>query len=141
LFLHEPIQDGDTYLTTWHTLYKKFPFIDSSCKDAGRYWFKSQDIISINHHGDLITPSIPEKPKVSNIPFLSNGDKGILARSTTKIVNDGIYEEGSRNISIFKAAVDCRQQGYSFDETMAMLSGKSTLSSVEEFRNYRIRME
>lgn len=138
LFLEAAIHDSDTYLATWQSLYKKFPFIDSSCKDAGRYWFKSQDIISVNHQGDLVAPSMPEKPKpLVNNPPPHNGNKGVLARSTTKIISDGIFEEGSRNISMFKAALDCRQQGYSFDETVNMLSGKSSLSQTEELRTIK----
>lgn len=137
LFLQEPIYDSGTYLATWHTLYKTFPFIDSSCKDAGRYWFRSQNIISINQHGDLVRPSSAvEKAKLP--PLLSlNGSNGVLARSTTKIIKEGVSEEGSRNISIFKAALDCRQQGYSYDETVSMLSGKSTLSPNEEIRTIK----
>lgn len=135
LFLQEPIRDNDIYSATWHALYKIFPFVDPSCKDPGRYWFKSHEVISSNPDGDLVRPSIATKVNVlQNILPSPQQNKGVLARSTIQIINEGAVEEGSRNKSIFKAALDCRQQGYSYEETVKILSGKSTLSNNEELR-------
>lgn len=134
LFLQEPILDCETYLATWKWFNDKFPFIDQSCKDAGRFWYRSIDIISINDSGELVAPILNIKKNQNSTNDISFENKGILSHATQKLIKDGILEQGSRNISIFRAALDCKQQGYSYDETRQLLSGKSTLPSNEELR-------
>lgn len=134
--LENPITEASIYTATWNELFKKYPFIDRSCKDTSRFWYKGTEIISINHLGVCFTPAAPApSANVGRYPVGEN--KGVIARSTQNMINGAPPKPGSRNTSLFKAALDCRQQGYSYEDTVRMLSGKSTLSQEEEERTIK----
>lgn len=133
--LEAPIFDASIYLATWNELFKRYPFIDRSCKDTSRFWYKGTEIISINREGASIVPAAPIQPTaITSIP---QNNKGIIARSTLNMIEGTPPQPGARNTSLFKAALDCRQQGYSYEDTVQMLSGKSTLSPEEEERTIK----
>lgn len=134
--LETPIVDASIYLATWNDLFKKYPFIDRSCKDTSRFWYKGNEIISINHRGAYIFPKIPSSSTIAvSYPLINK--KVIIARSTLNMIEGTPPQPGTRNTSLFKAALDCRQQGYSYEDTLRMLSGKSTLSPEEEERTIK----
>lgn len=134
--LEAPIIDAATYSATWNELFKKYQFIDRSCKDTSRFWYKGTEIISINHLGACVAPATPSSSTTtSTYPLGEN--KGIIARSTLSMIGGTPPKPGNRNTSLFKAALDCRQQGYSYEDTIRMLAGKSTLSPEEEERTIK----
>ncbi len=113
LFLRTPITDVDTFYSTWHWLYSKFPKIDKACKDAARYYYSSESILSTNWKGETIEPVAPQpKEVVSREVELTPGQKGELAKRTFKFLAMGA-EVGERHAELYAAARDAHQQGYS----------------------------
>lgn len=115
LFLKEPILDIETFYRVWHSLKKEFNVIDPQCKDASRYWFPSNQIEQIQKDGNYV--KIPEKiieenkDSTDSSPITNRNDTGKLSYNTLTFLCTGA-DAGSRNGSLFKAALDCREQGY-----------------------------
>ena len=130
LFLENKITDVIVYRLTWTYLYEQFSFIDPACKDAGRFWYKGNEVISENDNG-LLVP-VQNFALKAQIMQQSLFMKGALSKKTQQIVKKGMDEKGARNISMFKAALDFRQNNYTEAEMLDQLSGKSTLPANEE---------
>jgi hypothetical protein len=117
LRLSGDVRDRDTFTATWFELHKKFPFIDSKCKDPARFFYKCTDaFIHINPVGISVIPQLPapkEAPKVK--PSLGGSEgKGKLSQSTQDFLFRGA-EPGTWNDRLFKAAKDAYEQGYDED--------------------------
>jgi len=117
LFLSEPITDAQIYRNTWYYLFEQFPFIDRAAKDPSRMFYPCTELVSKNVTGTelfpvLESPTLPEK--VSNIIDLGD-DRGTLSRQTLEFMLNGSIP-GSWNDSIYKAAKDFQEQGYSEEE-------------------------
>lgn len=122
LFLSEPITDADTFYATWAELQKKFPAIDPQAKDPSRLFYPSTECVSFNTQGKTIDPvnSNEDIDEVLEDEF-NDTPKGELSKRTMKFITFGA-KKGEWNASLFKAAVDCFEQGYSFDETVKLLT-------------------
>lgn len=125
LFLKEPILDIETFYRVWHGLKREFNVIDPQCKDASRYWFPSNKIEQIQKEGNYV--KIPEKVIEENTtskdssPNADRPDTGKLSYNTMKFLLTGA-DAGSRNGSLFKAALDCREQGYGKEYVIEMVT-------------------
>jgi hypothetical protein len=114
LFLSDFITDREVYKATWYDLAAKFPFIDKQCKDFARYFFKGVSIVSVKSEGDTITPSAARPLATlvaSNKTETKVVVKGELSKSTLKFLLEGA-PAGEWNITLFKAAKDAQEQGY-----------------------------
>lgn len=104
LRLTSPITSARAYTSTYISLGVLFPFIDLACSDASRMFYQSVSVISIQSYGKTIQPV----------------EKGAVAKSTVEFMSKGA-EKGEWNTKLFKAAKDLQQQGFSYDETTALL--------------------
>lgn len=120
LKLSKPITDNETFEATWFSLAEKWQNTDPACKDASRFWYPSQYIHKTQMDGILIDPVSPtpvvEKAESPVVPFLE-GARGTLGKDTLRLLAMGA-ENGGRNHAVFKAAKDCQQNLYSFQETL-----------------------
>lgn len=124
LFLEEPVTDPARYKQTWLYTAEKFPFIDPQCKDLARFFFRSTDVVSINEDGMQI-PISEAKEVIKSTTLVPKGsgllfDKGTLSKATLQFMIDGA-RTGEWNISLFKAAKDFQEQGYTEEEAIERL--------------------
>lgn len=123
LFFEREIEDEAEFTRTWHNLKKLFPAIDPLCKDTSRYWFPSKEIVQINKQGAWV--EVPEyveenKPKPEKWIDEDDSTRGKLSYNTMKFFFQGA-EPGERNGKLFKAALDCREQGYDIEYVKTMV--------------------
>lgn len=129
LFLEEPIKDIFTFYATWDYLKARYPAIDSSCKDASRFWFASPGLISVNYDGELVPLNHKEKSEPTWRVLTSTIDqskKGKLSKRTHDFLNHGA-EPGSWNTEVFKAAKDMQEQLYTIEEAIELLTRPTLL--------------
>jgi hypothetical protein len=120
LVLDQPITDYDTFVSTWYSLYAKWPQSDDKCKDACRFWFPSKEVVSVKSGGKkvlVIKPKPVEKPAPKE---RVEGKKGDLARTTLELLTIGAVN-GGRNNAVAKAARDFQQNLYTLDEALDKL--------------------
>ena len=127
LLLTEPITDSLTYSATWHECLNRWPFIDDKCKDPSRMYFKSVEVVSSATEGATLNvvysePDLTSGPGLRALP--TPGAKGRLARATLEFMVNGA-PDGEWNQSLFKAAKDFQEQGYTFEEAFSRLSNMS----------------
>lgn len=129
LFFENDITDAKVFLRTWFDLKSKFPAMDPACKDESRYWFPSKEVVFVQKKGKYVEipeeidePEPVETPK-SDICDLDRalGEPGKLSYSTMKFFCQGAAA-GERNPALFKAAIDCREQGYDVDYVKNMIN-------------------
>ncbi len=104
LKLEYPITSARVYTSTYLSIGIQFPFIDLACGDASRQFFKSLHVTSIQSSGKTIQPV----------------DRGAVAKATVDFLANGA-DKGKWNVTLFKASKDLQQQGYSYDETAALI--------------------
>lgn len=115
LFLQSPITDEPTYQATWHEAAKQFPGCDQAAKDPARRLFPSVQVMSHFWDGQLFPiTQAEETPKPTRIAP-ANGKRGKLSQKTKAFMMDGAAP-GEWNNSLFKAAKDYYEQGYSQEE-------------------------
>lgn len=113
LFLESPITDQKDFTATWKTIYDSYPAADRACKDASRFYFPSPEPFSIKENGKLwpvckyIEPV--KKDIQNNIDDINK--LGQLSRNTLNFFMTGA-PAGMRNTTLFKAAKDMQEQGY-----------------------------
>lgn len=122
LKLANPITDSRDFKATWFELKKFCPHIDDACKDSSRFFYPSPGVFSIQETGKLwpvtqfVAPEMP-KAEASLDSALGRGD---LSKDTLRFLIEGA-PEGQRNKSLFKAAKDMQEQGYTKDEVIVKL--------------------
>lgn len=122
--LAEDIVTPEDLKATALSLLNKYPNADKACSDAARMFFVSKNIEYINDLGPK-TPVVKYvKPTLQLASVTTPIIKGALAKSTLEFISFGA-SRGEWNVSLFKAALDCMEQGYSQNETVDMLR-KST---------------
>lgn len=127
LFLEEPITDIDDYYETWYSLQEEFPFIDKACKDPSRFYYPSKSTAKVRVRGRTIKPKkyVPKpEPEKVEVP---DGARGDLSKETLEFLLLG-KANGSRHDTLYKAAVDANEQGYSQDEFWGMVAANPKLS-------------
>jgi len=114
LWLTTPINNDNDFKATLWQLCDKYTFLDRQCSDISRLWFKSTEVISINKEGDTIDPILYTPPQASQNALQSTNEGtgiGSLAITTWKFLAEGTLE-GKWNTTLYKAAKDCQQNGY-----------------------------
>lgn len=114
LFLSEPITDEATYSATWHKVAAMFPGVDKKCKDPARRLFASSHIEHVGI-GKRIAPEKAKMRERSERQPLPTGKRGKLSQRTTNFMLNGA-PDGEWNHSLFKAAKDHYEQGYSEED-------------------------
>lgn len=120
LFLEGLCDNAARYEATLNALISQWNFLDPQCKDCARFFYPSLEVVSINKGGSMVAlrelpPAEVPPLKPSLLPELTDDQKGRLARSTLEFLVNGA-EPGFWNGSLFKAAKDFQEQGYSYDE-------------------------
>lgn len=120
IFTDGAIKLSDDFKATWFKLKEFYPAIDDSCKDASRFFYASPSVYSTNETGKLWPVTTYVKPEVEEIDLIlgNRKEKGRLAKATLEFLLTGGVK-GKRNDSLFKAAKDMQEQGYTLDETIA----------------------
>lgn len=118
LFLTTPITNAQDFEATWHSLAKLAPACDKACKDASRFFYPSQAVVSFNLSGTRVVP-VKYVVKDSSEPII--GQRGELAVNTLRFLAEGA-PGGTWNTQLYKAARDMFQQGYTEEETLHKLS-------------------
>lgn len=121
LFLDQAVDNDLDYKATWATAYKRWPFIDPSCKDASRFFYPSPTMISMNE-GGVLYPVTQAQPAVAvraahPSPSMGSGLRD-LWKSTYKFLAEG-SPAGSRHNDLIKAVGDMRECGYDKDQVLA----------------------
>lgn len=124
LKLDKEITNYQDYKATATALLTKYPQADVKCSDAARMFYPCVEILSSNFNG-LSIPIFYHVAKEVLKTTVSPTVKGTLARSTVDFIAFGAPSSEDKNkISngrLFKAAVDCFEQGYNQQETVALL--------------------
>lgn len=123
LDMGQPVTSDPEYKSAWFAAKAKWPFIDKQCNDSARFFFPSNDIVSINklEDGLLFTERVaapPPAPKRAEVK--ANGKKGKLSASTKDFLVNGA-PGGEWHGRFFKACVDLKEQLYSEDEAITQL--------------------
>jgi hypothetical protein len=138
LLLESPITDSRTWAATWESAARILPGCDPACKDVSRMFYPSVEVVSLNENGKLLEPVLPnpgsrqtsdsDGPVEAPLCFpLPSGEKGQLAARTIRFIAKGA-KPGFWNNSLYKAAKDMQQQGYSIEECSELLSLPTKLS-------------
>lgn len=121
LFLSDTITDPKDFQATWKTVYECYPAADRACKDASRFFFPSTEVYSIQTSGKTWPVTKYVQPEVTELDStLSEGVKGTLSKQTLEFLINGA-PEGRRNVSLFKAAKDMQEQGYTEQDVKTRL--------------------
>ena len=124
LFLTESILNDRDYKATWREAHKTWPFIDKACKDISRFFAPCKEIVSIQEQGKLVevvgsAESVNET--IESIDDIDTSSKGILTNATLEFLAIGA-EPGERHPKRWKAACNMREQGYTIDEVIELMS-------------------
>lgn len=119
LFLDSPVTDSKDFKATWYKLKDYCPHIDDACKDSSRFFYPSPEVYSIREDGKLWPLTKFVAPKQIEAPVQAEG-RGDLSKDTLRFLLEGA-PEGKRNVSLFKAAKDMQEQGYTKVEVIARL--------------------
>lgn len=106
LFLSKPITDTATHSATYSALLKKFSFADEKCRNSGRHFYPSREVISVNHHGIEVDPVVPTSTEV--VSFKSTPTDIVLPSVSQRIQdfkkflsNKTMDDNGGRNNQMF----------------------------------------
>lgn len=135
LFLDGPITDAKDFQATWKSIYDVYPAADRACKDASRFFFPSTETYSVNDSGKLWPVSKFIEPVREELDVALNPEgRGTLSKQTLEFFVNGA-PEGRRNVSLFKAAKDMQEQGYTEAEVerrlQAMIDGGGDWGTAE----------
>lgn len=138
LFLSKTITDPKDFQATWKSIYDNYPAADRACKDASRFFFPSPEVYSINPTGknwDTCYYVAPVENELDAV-LSDSTDKGTLSKQTLEFFMIGA-PEGKRNATLFKAAKDMQEQGYTKDDVILKLEAmiKSGGSWATEYVN------
>lgn len=132
------ITSKEEYSSTWAEAYKRWPFIDKSCKDPARFYYISKEVIEVVEEGREIDPVTPEPREVEPVKLSApSGEKGLLSRKTLEFLTFGA-PSGQRHARLVEASGDMRDQGYTEEEAidlverMAKNGGDWTQSGLNE---------
>jgi hypothetical protein len=132
LFFENDVTDAQEFRRAWYSLKELYPEVDPMCKDESRYWFPSNEVIQIQKEGkyvdipDYIEPTVTLPDEIDDVlSDSSDGIVGKLSYNTMKFFCQGA-DAGERNGALFKAAVDCNEQGYDIDYVKTMVSNMIT---------------
>lgn len=139
LFTETEMTNQYVFENTWFSLLNQFPFIDEACKDCSRFYYPSIETISVNEEGQLI-PLVHVETKV-DMPLkrteialdLTNVK---LSRQTLDFLVNGA-PEGKWHLSLFKAAVDWKEQG--LDEVSFMDKAERITGHLDDHDHHVIR--
>ena len=128
LFLETPITDAKNFTATWVELLNYYPAADKACKDAARFYYPSPEVFSVMIKGKTwpVTDYVPVERNDLDIA-LSSTHKGKLSKQTMIFLTEGA-PAGRRNVSLFKAAKDMQEQGYTLDDCRARIASMITLT-------------
>jgi predicted P-loop ATPase len=128
LFLDKPLTTDEEFKEFWFAAYNKWPFIDKACKDSARFFFPCKEIISINEQGAEFTERAVKMPQSGGAKKAAeifdktrSNNKGRLSQATKDFIAFGA-PDGEWHHTLFKAAADCKEQGYSQEETEHLLA-------------------
>lgn len=124
LFLHAPATSDQEYKEYWHAAQATFPFIDPACKDSARFFYPCSGLFNINYtgrpwHHKKLNQSFA-KPIHIHSEQVASGQRGKLARATLEFIAQGA-PEGQWHHQLYKAAIDFKQQGYTYEEARERL--------------------
>ena len=131
LVFKDVITDANEFSRAWYDLKKRYPAIDPACKDESRYWFPSNEVVYVKKKGKYV--DIPDEvetvePEIVDVkPVVDDGTTGKLSYNTMKFFCQGA-DAGERNNALFKAVVDCREQGYDLDYVKTMITNMINIS-------------
>ena len=117
LFLDQPITSSEDYKFTMRALMKEHPEADKACIDAARFFFPSHWRPAVKEDGELIR-SLKAPEKVERDVVELNGERGKLTYTTMEFLIKGATFE--RNPTLFSAAKDAQEQGYTQEEFTQM---------------------
>ena len=115
LKLSQEITDEKVFKHTVKQLMNEYPQADTACSDASRMFYPGQEYVSIRKDGQLIEPLMPPKLEVVKQLAVNSSMRGLLSRNTLEFLTNGA-KAGTWNATLFKAAVDFLEQGYSKEE-------------------------
>lgn len=130
LFLEKRITDPEAFEATWRKLAEICPEADKAAKDASRFWFPSPDIYFENPVGEKVSVvEAIDKTSSSAVPTgmnASQADTKKLGGDTLHFISFGA-EPGVWNDTLFKAACDFREAGFSLDDAISKLEQPTRL--------------
>jgi len=113
---------------------------DPAAMEAARFFEPCTEVVSFSFDGQLVELQRPA-PKPERQQNLTSHDfKGDLSYHTLKFLSQGAVP-GTWNTSLYKAAIDCHQNGYSEDEVIEMAEriegflDESSLKTIESAFN------
>jgi len=124
------ITSESDYRATWFAAFKLWPFIDEACKDPSRFFYPSGKVVHIQD--GIPFPITKEEPKTNAVSqvVIPNGIKGLLSAKTKDFITLGA-PDGEWNCRLHLAAVDMKEQQYSFDEAISLLKKASPVLTLD----------
>ncbi len=123
LFIDGCITNDAAFKSTFTAVQRQWPFIDPSCKDSSRFYYRCIELSNVNATGRLIqpvaAPPVASQPD-NRLPAIERDIKGELWKSTLSFLQFGAGP-GQWHHEMFKAVSNMKEQGYSVTETMEMI--------------------
>lgn len=126
LKLERTITTADEYKSAVNDLLNKHPQADKQCSDAARMFYPCSKIVFLNASGETIKPmTTPPSKTIKAVTEQPPVVKGKLSRNTLGFITFGPESSSTKgtvsNTRLFKAAVDCLEQGYTLEESIQLL--------------------
>lgn len=134
LLLNRTISSREEYEANWREQAKRLGNVDDQCKDLCRFYFPCREVVYRNDGARVAVVALPEAPTMnggSKRPSIESkksdsegGRRGRLFPSTRQFIQFGA--DKNWHTEILKAAMDFKEQGYSYDEAIDHLQGATT---------------
>lgn len=121
LFLDKAVESDAHFKQVFNELKTQYDFMDEACKDASRFFFPCNEVVSINPQGTEVSvkPYIEQPTKIKRIDA-PEGERGQLWKSTLELLVEGA-PPGYRHQALVKATGNMREQGYLEEEVISKI--------------------
>lgn len=129
LFLESPVCTAAGYKEVFESIKLIFPFCDSSCSDAARFYFPCKKVIFENQGNKFEVKSNGASPSlhITNSGISPNSSKGPLSNRTLNFIANGA-PDGSWHRELIPTLFDLKEQGYSQEDAKIQIR-KASLSA------------
>jgi hypothetical protein len=139
-----PLKSDAELKALWPKIVRFFPGLDEACKDTARFYFPCKKVVAVTKGRDFSSQPDPLSkhtrgtitvPKNSKTGVKEKGKmvlktKGRMAQATNDFIVFGA-EDGLWHSTFFKAGIDLKEQGYTFEEARKLIRKASTNSNRE----------
>lgn len=132
LALDAIVADPAQYINLVEWCAERIGVADKSCVDTARLFYPCKDIVFVNLDGLPIPSGKKFEVKRFDVRFNEfKKDRKRLNKEAEDFLDHGCYAEGLRNPTCFKVACQLLEMGESLEETIAIISSRTSLKERE----------